>query len=218
MSNIQSVVRLDFYTVKSIYRMAVLTYLISILFGFIAQPVIPIFLIMVFGVFFSGMVFSIYEKNHLNKLYGTLPLGKSEVVIGRYLYAFLFGIVQAIFAGSISYVISRVTKIVPDNFTLTATLSLSFIYFCFAVGVEFPVYFKFGFSKAYVFTMVPIYLVFIGAVFLSRKANALNNLKNIFIYFSAHQVMLLLSGIGIGLILFVISGAISCSIYKKTEL
>ncbi|MFT4007402.1 MAG: hypothetical protein QM683_17915 [Lacrimispora sp.] len=74
MGNIQNVVRLEFYTVKSIYRMAVLTYLISILFGIIAQPVIPIFLIMVFGVFFSGTVFSIYEKNHLDKLYGILPL------------------------------------------------------------------------------------------------------------------------------------------------
>lgn len=218
MSNIRSAVKLDFYIVKSTYRMAALTYFISILFGFIAQPIIPIFLIMVFGVFFSGMVFSIYEKNHLNKLYGILPLGKSDVVIGRYLYTFLFGIVQAILAGIISYVISRTTEMVSDNFALTATLSLSFIYFCFAVGIAFPVYFKIGFSKSYVFTMVPIYLIFIGVFFLSTKTNALNKLKDILLYFSAHQVMLLLAGIGIGLILLVISGAISYSIYKRSEL
>lgn len=218
MSNIQNAVKLDFYIVKSTYRMAALTYLISILFGFIAQPTIPIFLIMVFGVFFSGMVFSIYEKNHLNKLYGILPLGKADVVIGRYLYTFLFGIVQAILAGVISYVISRTTGVASDNFALTVTLFLSFIYFCFAVGIAFPIYFKAGFSKAYVFTMVPIYLIFIGVFFLSKKTNALNGLKDILLYFSVHQVMLLLSGIGIGLILLVISGAVSYLIYRRSEL
>ncbi len=217
MSNIQNVVRLDFYTVKSIYRMTLITYFISILLGAVTQPIIPIFLIMVFGVFYSGMVFSIYEKNHLDKLYGILPLRKSDVVIGRYLYCFLFGITQAILAGIISYVISRATEIVPDNFAITATLSLSFIYFCFATGVAFPIYFKFGFSKAYIFTMVPMYLIFIGGVFLSRKPNALNSFKNILLYFSAHQVLLLLSGIAIGLILFGISGIISLGIYKNYE-
>lgn len=218
MSNIVNVIKLDFYTVKSIYKMAALTYLISILFGFIAQPVIPIFLIMVFSVFFSGMVFSIYEKNHLNKLYGILPLGKSDIVIGRYIYALFFGIVQAVLAGIISYVISCVTNTVTDNFTLTATLSLSFIYFCFAIGIAFPIYFKFGFSKAYVFTMVPIYLIFIGAVFISKKTSVLNNLKEIIQYFSAHPGMILVSGIGFGLILLVISCFISYLVSKNTEL
>jgi hypothetical protein len=218
MNNIQRIVKLDFYTVKSIYRMTVLTYLISILFGFIAQPVIPIFLIMVFGVFYSGMVFSMYEKNHLNKLYGILPLKRSDVVIGRYLYAFLFGVVQAILAGIISYVISRITEVGLDNFALTVTLSLSFIYFCFAIGIAFPIYFRFGFSKAYVFTMVPIYLIFIGAFFLSKRTDALNNLKDILLYFSAHQLILLLSGIGIGIILLVISATISYLLYRKSEL
>ncbi|MDX9871068.1 MAG: ABC-2 transporter permease [Clostridia bacterium] len=218
MGNIQNAVKLDFYIVKSIYRMAVLTYLISILFGIIAQPIIPIFLIMVFGVFFSGMVFSVYEKNHLNKLYGILSLRKSDVIIGRYLYAFLFGIVQASLAGIISYIIFRTTETVVDNFALTTALSLSFIYFCFAVGLAFPIYFKFGFSKAYVFTMIPLYFIFIGAVFLSDKINALNILKSILLYFSGHQVMFLLSGICIGLILFVISGILSYLVYKNSEL
>lgn len=218
MSNIQNAVKLDFYIVKSTYRMAVLTYFISILFGFFTQPIIPIFLIMVFGVFFGGMVFSVYEKNHLNQLYGILPLRKSDVVIGRYLYTFLFGIIQAILAGIISYVISRTTETVSDHFALAVTLSLSFIYFCFAIGIAFPIYFKLGFSRAYVFTMVPIYLIFIGVVFLSRKTNVLDHLKDILLYFSVHQALLLLSGIGIGLVLFTISGVISYSVYKKSEL
>lgn len=218
MSNILKAIKLDFYIVKSVYRRAVLTYLISILFGFIAQPMIPIFIIMVFSVFFSGMIFSLYEKNHLNKLYGILPLGKSDVVIGRYLYAFFFGIVQAVLAGIIAYAISFVTNKATDNFTLTAALSLSFLYYCFSIGIAFPVYFKYGFSKAYVFTMVPIYLIFIGGIFISKKTSALDNLKQLIQYFSTHQGMILAFGIGLGLILLFISCLLSCLIYKKSEL
>lgn len=218
MSNLLNAIKLDFYTVKSVYRMAALTYLISIIFGFIAQPMVPIFIIMVFSVFFSGMVFSIYEKNHLNKLYGILPLGKSDVVMGRYLYAFFFGVVQAVLAGMIVYVISYVTNTAMDSFALIATLSLSFLYFCFAIGIAFPIYFKFGFSKAYVFTMVPIYLLFIGGVFISKKTSALNNLQRMIQYFSAHQGVILAAGIGLGILLLIISCSISYLVYQRSEL
>lgn len=218
MSSLLNTIKLDFYIVKSVYKMAALTYLISILFGFIAQPMAPIFLIMVFTVFFSGMLFSIYEKNHLNQLYGILPLKKSDVVIGRYSYAFFFGIIQAVLAGIVAYAISVVTNRAADNFTLTATLSLSFLYYCFAIGIAFPIYFKFGFSRVYVFTMVPIYLIFIGAVFISKSTSVQNNLKEIIQYFSAHQGMILIAGVGLGLILLIISCVVSYLAYKKSDL
>lgn len=218
MSNILNAIRLDFYIVKSVYKTVALIYMLAILFGIIAQPTASIFIIMVFAVFFSGMVFSIYEKNHLNELYGTLPLGKSDVVIGRYLYALFFGIINAILAGIIVCFIYYFTNKGMDYFTFISTLALSFIYFCFAVGIAFPIYFKFGFSKAYVFTMVPLYLVFIGAVFISRKTNALNNLKLMIQYFMSHQNMILVFGILAGLILMVISCYISYLIYRKSEL
>lgn len=218
MSNIINAVKLDFYTVKSVYKRAALTYLISVIFGFVAQPIVSILIIMLFTVFYSGMAFSIYEKNNLNKLYGFLPLEKSDVVIGRYIYALIFGIIQAGSAVIVSYAISLILHAEINNLLLIAMLSLSFLYFCFAIGISFPIYFKFGFSKVYVFTMVPLFLVILAVIFIGTRTNALNFLKGIILYFYFHQGFILPSGVGLGIILLAISGVVSYSFYKKSEL
>ncbi len=45
---------------------------------------------MVFAVTSCGTVFSTHEKSRSDKLYGILPLKKSEMIIGRYLYALIY--------------------------------------------------------------------------------------------------------------------------------
>ncbi len=51
-----------------------------------------------------GLYFLLYEKNNLTQLYGILPLRKKEVVIGRYLYALAFGIVNGFAASILAYI------------------------------------------------------------------------------------------------------------------
>lgn len=218
MSNIINAIRLDFRIVKSVYKTAALIFFIAIFVGITAQPAIPIFIIMVFSVFFSGVVFSISEKNHLNKLYGILPLGKSEIVIGRYLYALIFGVVNAIIASIIAYLIAALTHSGLDYFTYASTLALGFLYFCFAISVSFPIYFKIGFSKAYIFTMLPMYLILISGIFISKKTNVLDNFKQMIQYFMTHQNLILPAGVILGLILLLISCLISNVFYKNADL
>lgn len=40
--------------------------------------------------------FSVTEKNHMERLYGILPLRKSELVVGRYIYVISLGMTALI--------------------------------------------------------------------------------------------------------------------------
>ena len=215
MSNVWKSMRLDYYTVKANYRLLFGVYALVIFVGALRQASLTIAIAMMFSISFSGLAFSLSEKNNLGKLYGTLPLGRTEFVIGRYLYTLLFGMISAVVSGSLAYIISLLTKHSMDQLTLVSYLSFSFLYFCLAVGIAFPTYFKFGFSKAYIFTMLPLYILFIGSIFISRKADVLNQVVQ---FFLSHQYMIWVTGIGAGLLLLTVSCLLSCFIYKRSEL
>lgn len=218
MNNILKSIRLNYYTAKSIYKTLVIIYALAIFLGLLTQPPVIFMVVMIFSAVFSGMIFSISEKNNLSNLYGILPLGKFEVVTGRYLYALFFGIINEIVSGILVYIIFAFANKGMDTVTLIFSFSISFLYFCLAIGVSFPIYFKFGFSKAYVFTMVPLYIVFISIIFIIRKTSFLNSLKQIVQYFISNPNMIWVAGIGLGLILLIISCPLACLIYNKSEL
>lgn len=219
MSNVLKSLRLDYYVFKANYITFVfVVYALAILLGVLTQLGLIIAIVMIFSAFFSGTAFSIYEKNNLSKLYGILPLGKFETVMGRYLYAVLFGIINIIASGSIAYIISLSFNKELDLIVLTAYLSASFLYYCLAVGVTFPTYFKFGFSKAFLFTLVPLYVIFIVPILMTRNEASLNKLKQIIQYFTSNPDMIWATGFGLGLILLAVSCYLSCLIYKRKEL
>lgn len=107
MSNILKSVKLDHDIMKSRYPMFILGYVIGILFAVLSKtPIFGTAIVMVMAAPLIGQYFSIYEKNNLEKLYGVLPLRKSEVVIGRYLYALCIVVINGIIATILAYIIS----------------------------------------------------------------------------------------------------------------
>ena len=219
MSNVLKSIRLDNYILKAYYKTFIVVYVIAILIGIISQiPALTVVVVMVITAPFIGTYFSVYEKNNLGKLYGILPLGKFEVVIGRYLYALFLSIINGIVSGILAYIISIFINKGMDHLTFITCLSASFLYFCLFIAVEFPVYFKYAFPKVYIFTSLPFYLVFVVGAFIFKKTDILQHLSQIIQYFTSHQNMIWVTGIGLGLILLIISCPLSCLIYKKNEL
>ena len=44
----------------------------------------------------TGYTFSVTEKNSMERLYGILPVKKSEMVMGRYLFVIVLGIIALV--------------------------------------------------------------------------------------------------------------------------
>jgi hypothetical protein len=175
-------------------------------------PIYGALIVMIISAPLTGQYFSVYEKNNLEKLYGVLPLRKYEVVIGRYLYAMCIVIINGIVAAILAYVISIFTgkgTSIPEFLTY---LSGGFLYVCLMVAVIFPLYFKFTFSKVYVFSNLPFYLIFILIFAFTRKTNVLEQVGPSAQALVSNLGMIAAIGFGLGLVLLALSCLLSCAL------
>ncbi|MDP4091256.1 MAG: ABC-2 transporter permease [Bacillota bacterium] len=217
MNNVFKSIKLDNYILKTYFRTFIVFYVIATIAGILLAktPAVIVPIVMIVTAPFIGTYFSVYEKNSLDKLYGVLPLGKFEVVTGRYLYSLLLGMINGIIGGILACIISLITGkglSFPDYLNY---LSVAFLCFSIFIGILLPIYFKFPFSKVYVFANLPIYLCGVVILYLVKKTDILKNLGSTIQYFTDHQYMIWLSGFGLGLLLLFISFLISYAISRK---
>lgn len=216
MSNIFKSIKLDHNIMKSRYPMFVIGYVIGIFLAIISKiPIFGALVVMIISAPLTGQYFSIYEKNNLEKLYGMLPLKKSEVVLGRYLYAMWIVIINGAIAAVLAYVISLLTNRAMNIPEFLIYLTAGFLYVCLMVAVIFPLYFRFSFSKVYIFSNLPFYLVFIITFAFTRKTNILSQPGTLANYIVSHFIMIGTVMFILGLMLLALSCLLSCALTEK---
>lgn len=219
MNRILNAAKLDFFASKSALGMTAILLLIGILIGVLAHgPIYTMLFTMVFAVTSCGSVFPTQERSHSDKLYGILPLKKSEMIIGRYLFALIIGAAYTVISGILGFVLSLILNVAMDSFTFWAALMLAFLYFSFAVSVSYPIYLKFSFAKANIFTMLPLYVLAVILLVLSKKTNFISNLGQVMRFFADNQILIPLCGLLIGLLLLAISALIANLLCKRKEI
>jgi len=218
MNRIFQVLKLDYLTVKSSLSRIIMIYIISILLGMSTQPFLPVILIMFFCVSFSGLVFSLIEKNKCEKLYGILPVRRIEVVIGRYLYGFLTGIINLFISIIFSFFIAAFTNQQIDILFLSFSITIALCYYSFAVSISYPIFYKFSFSKSFMFISLPLYLLVIVLTLLAEKTNLLDNVNLNLQYFVEHYYLFLLCGFVLSVFMLMVSAGVSYVIFRKSEL
>lgn len=215
MSNILKSIKLDHDIMKSRYPMFVIAYIVGIFLAVISKtPIYGALVVMVISAPLIGQYFAEYEKNNLEKLYGVLPLRKFEVVIGRYLYALCIVVINGIIATILAYIISFLTNRGMSNLESLTYLSGGFFYVCLMLAVIFPLYFKFPFSKVYVFSNLPFYLIFIITFAFTRKTNVLEQTGSVAQYLTSHIIIIAAIGLCLGLILLALSCLLSCALIE----
>ena len=235
-NRILNAVKLDYLTGRSFLALYPVFFLVGLLIGtLVKMPIFTVVLVIVLAVFIVGGVFSNQEKNHGEKLYGTLPLRRRDVVVGRYVYGLIIGVAGTVIAGVLGWLASTISgadmgQLGPKRATLGGTpglnhlifwfaIGFAFAYFCFAIGVAFPIYFRFGFSKAYIFTMLPLYLVVLISLLVTRAINpGTIGTSNTVVFFVDHVYLLPVIGVVLGLVLWSISLAISSRVYAHKEI
>ena len=97
MSNILKATRLDFSLVKPYVKVIGFTMLLPIAFAAINRSILTgVSFAMCFIAMTTGYTFSVTEKNSMERLYGILPVKKSEMVMGRYLFVIVLGVIALV--------------------------------------------------------------------------------------------------------------------------
>ena len=219
MNRLYNVVKLDLYTAKASLPTFAIAIIAVILIGAATkQPSVITAIAMMFATALGSTIFQVSEKNNLDKLYGVLPLKKLERVLARYLYALILGICCAAIMTIVALILYRALNITMETLPFLAVSGFSFAYYCFAVGISYPIFTRFSFSEAYIFTIAPIFLLFFLLMFLSKQPGFLTDMGKAVQFFSAHQYLILLCGVGVGLVFLAVSLSIAYSLSRKKEL
>lgn len=97
MSNILKSTKLDIALVKPYFKTICFTLLLPIVFAAINRSLLTgVSFAMCFIAMTTGYTFSITEKNSMDRLFGILPVRKSELVIGRYVFVLAMGLLSLI--------------------------------------------------------------------------------------------------------------------------
>jgi len=150
------------------------------------------------------------------------------------LFGLVIGLGATVVAGLLGWLAATIAgvdmgSLGPNRGTLTpgasydllifwAAIGAAFLYYCFSTSVAFPIYFRFGFSKTYVLTMLPLYLVALAGLLVTRYFNVTLSMSDTVQFFDAHIWMLPVIGAVGGTILLAVSIGISTGIYARKEI
>ncbi|KNY04031.1 ABC-2 transporter permease [Microbacterium sp. GCS4] len=103
------------------------------------------------------------ERDHLDTLYGVLPISRRAVVTGRALSIVLYGIIAMAVATVTTLVVAaaRGTTVAPE--VLGLGFAAAFAVVGVAVGVQLPVLFRVGYSRGRLMVYAPALLLAAGA-------------------------------------------------------
>jgi len=162
---------------------------------------------------FINFALSYDDKNKSEIALNSLSIKRNDIVIAKYMSIFAFaaiGIIYSIligFIGKIAVLSMFTTTITLNNVVTILTCG------CIYNSIIFPIYFKLGYMKSQIFTVILITLIMIAF------SNPNNIVQQRFIQFISNTSSLTQNSLAliIGLLFFLISLMISIHIYNNKE-
>ena len=174
----------------------------------------------------TGYTFSVTEKNSMERLYGILPVKKSEMVMGRYLFVVVLGVIALVVSLITQPIVLRALGETVEPFDIISAAIGGLFLFALYTVFQIPGYYKFGSIKGRVFMYIPVagfvtkqYLFeqsrFLVTLFLLPKLPADNPIINAS---ASSPVLLLTLAIALVIVMYAVSIWFSVQIMKNKEM
>ncbi len=216
MSNILKSTKLDIALVKPYFKIICFTLLLPIVFTAINRSLLTgVSFAMCFIAMTTGYTFSIAEKNNMERLFGILPVRKSELVIGRYVFVLAMGLISLIISLIAQPLVLKVLGETVGVFDIvTAAIAGVFLFALYTV-FQIPGYYKYGSIKGRVFMYIPVAGFLITLLLISK--NPVGENKLLFTVINS-PVLLMLLAVIFAIAMYVISILVSIKILKNKEM
>lgn len=188
---------------------------VTIIFSFMSTSSIFIFNFTAawFIALMSTNIFVVQEKNELERLYASLSLTTQNIVAGRYIYTYATFLLAYIFTTLVG-VISIILKHESVNgLDIITSFSLSLFTFTAIIAIQLPLYFRYGYSKAKIYCLIPFVLVMLFVMLPSF----IGSLANIISFAMEHDIFINILPILISLFILGVSYCFSIRGYKKRK-
>ncbi len=216
MSNILKSTKLDIALVKPYFKTICFTLLLPIVFAAINRSLLTgVSFAMCFIAMTTGYTFSITEKNSMDRLFGILPVRKSELVIGRYVFVLAMGLLSLIISLIVQPLVLKVLGETVGVFDIvTAAIAGIFLFALYTV-FQIPGYYKYGSIKGRVFMYIPV-AGFLVTLLLLSKIPAIGN--SIISVVESFPILLVFLAVFAIVVMYAVSIILSIRIMKKKEM
>ena len=216
MSNILKSTKLDIALVKPYFKIICFTLLLPIVFTAINRSLLTgVSFAMCFIAMTTGYTFSIAEKNNMERLFGILPVRKSELVIGRYVFVLAMGLISLIISLIAQPLVLKVLGETVGIFDIvTAAIAGVFLFALYTV-FQIPGYYKYGSIKGRVFMYIPVAGFLITLLLITKSP--VGESKLLFTVINSPVLLMLLAVIFV-IAMYVISILVSIKILKNKEM
>lgn len=219
MSNILKLIKFDFYILKPYLKRYLIFLIIPFIFS-LNENGFNLLQSFIFTSIYSSIIvynlFEITEKNNMDRIYGILPVSKSEMVIGRYVFALLVNIVYvAIFFIEYLIIFNLVLGKNISGGIVISSLVLSIIYFITSIALPLPYFYKLGPSKGKIPALTITLIISFSFIGILGYSNNTGNLIKIILNY---PILLLLIPIAFAIIAYTISIIISIKVFKNKEI
>ena len=216
MSNILKSTKFDIALVKPYFKTICFTLLLPIVFAAINRSLLTgVSFAMCFIAMTTGYTFSITEKNSMDRLFGILPVRKSELVIGRYVFVLAMGLLSLIISLIVQPLVLKVLGETVGVFDIvTAAIAGIFLFALYTV-FQIPGYYKYGSIKGRVFMYIPVAGFLITLLLITKSP--VGESKLLFTVINSPVLLMLLAVIFV-IAMYVVSILVSIKILKNKEM
>ncbi|WP_311481966.1 ABC-2 transporter permease [uncultured Anaerococcus sp.] len=214
--NINKQIKLDIISIKpylTIKNFAIMTFIPLFYMYIMDSPVITLSMAMVFGIIFSSYPFLLGENAGIDGLYRIFGISSKELVIARYIMAYIIFISVSIF-GIIYYLFIALVKDYPIGMDIFEMIGINFLFFTLMICFQYPIYFKYGYAKARTFGFLPILIIgilgMVGGYFIKDSGPIIS-------FVEENQKILLIGLIILVILFLIISIKLAIKFYKKRD-
>lgn len=208
------IAKLDFFTMKSQAVLYVIMVLIVSMFSIMDSSIIVLFIT---GAWFTALmasnIFIIQEKNNLNRLYGSVSVELKDIVLGRYIFAFSNYVISLVTVIAVSLIVSLFRDTFIDISNILLGFSLSLLIFSTITGIQIPLFFKLGYTKAKMWAVVPFLVVMLLVIIPSFITVLSTFVQSVM----SNQSLVIAVGIVASCVIQLISYKIAVIAYRKRK-
>jgi ABC-2 type transport system permease protein len=208
------IAKLDFFTMKSQAVLYVIMVLIVSMFSIMDSSIIVSFIT---GAWFTALmasnIFVIQEKNNLNRLYGSVSVELKDIVLGRYIFAFSNYAISLVTVIVVSLIVSLFRDMFIDVSNILLGFSLSLLIFSIITGIQMPLFFKLGYTKAKIWAVVPFLVVMLLVIIPSFITVLSTFIQSVM----SNRSMIIAVGIVASCVIQLISYKIAVIAYRKRK-
>ena len=227
MGKLGAFVRLDFVTIKPYFtakNMLIYVALAVYMAIFSKSITSSIGIGLMLATMNIGYPFALGEKCNIDALYATLGADRKTVVKGRYLFSLLLNVCAIVFVTAFSLIVLAATSsfggfegLLAES--LGASLALSTL-FIFVQSIQIPIFFKFGYAKAKILSILPYFLLsaFVAFFALNVQGSGMPRLHVFVQSFLSNGHVVVAAIVALLVAAVFVSYRLSLAFYSKREL